>query len=795
MSREKNNPETAHTLQSILGDADSEGMYPVHYAARDGNLELVQIFVNQNRINLNVQVSKGNDIGMDPIHYAAKFGQIEVVKYLVENMVNINASSKNISSPLMLAAMYGHTAVIDYLVSQGVDVNTQYHGIDDVNAPYQYANKTTALHVAKNIETAQCLINNGANINAVNGDNYTPVLHLLNRSFYNETLDIKFVEWFLDNRANSNGVLRAIMNLSQFCMKECVYLIQKYKLNIDRWDQYGRTPLYRATRSGELDAMKFLVNSGTDVNTSNKNGDTPLLAVFDERFYIRQDEIMYLVDNRADINQPNFLGFTPLCMLASYPIDRNGETKYFLQYFISKGADVNKVNFISQKSPLHYAMQNLDNDLDINTSTLQQRDDAYFKKIDFIKILIKSGADVNAKDIDGLSPLSLFLASLSLFPHNINDCKKLIKYFIANGADVDFITFHSIRGDDLQQSDKMMIQVIDIALHDKNILKLMVAKRKLSLNMDAVYYDTVIERISDNINMILQIIQNTVLDNLSCTNAIKNLHNYSNIPSRIDNISNTKFFADILQMFLDTDQDLLDNLLRKLQKINYAIAFKDIIDYNIGVEPDKAVTFDNVLDAYHTITIMYCKLGKTHIGEVLTYFLQPELCKLRVKSDDEIESTKLNLLKYINKHNAEHKKYINKMTLHQKILDNDQDAIDSIVLKIRPPHTENALTISEALGGNLKYIDPRVVEHVSEAVNRNDMSFYDKKKPKQEDTQDEEAYQQKLLCVATHVDNLLDDSDEKCDEIFEEVILDNVDNDNMVFHNSIAGLIDLHVIP
>ena len=69
---------------------------------------------------------------MTPLHYAADNGHLSVVEYLVNQKAYINAQSSGYPSgtPLHLAACKGHLSVVEYLVNQKADINAKDGGVE-----------------------------------------------------------------------------------------------------------------------------------------------------------------------------------------------------------------------------------------------------------------------------------------------------------------------------------------------------------------------------------------------------------------------------------------------------------------------------------------------------------------------------------------------------------------------------------------------------------------------------------------------------------------------------------------
>ena len=153
--------------------------------------------------------------------------------------------------------------------------------------------------------------------------------------------------------------------------------------------------IYRATRRGNIEAVKKHLADGADVNEKNDDGVTPLHSADTKEI------AELLIANGADVNEKNDDGVTPLHYAAL-----KGH-KEIVELLIAKGADVNAKDD-EGATPLHSA--------------------AYGGHKEIVELLIAKGADVNAKGRYGRTPLHRAAPSGS---------KEMIELLIANGADVN----------------------------------------------------------------------------------------------------------------------------------------------------------------------------------------------------------------------------------------------------------------------------------------------------------------------------------------------------------------------
>jgi cytohesin len=159
-------------------------------------------------------------------------------------------------------------------------------------------------------------------------------------------------------------------------------------------DGGGLTPLVYAVRANDLESVKALLEAGADINQVTEYGWSPLLVATQNRYYKLG---AYLLDHGANVNLPNKGGWTPLYLATD---NRNIENGY---YPVRKG------------------------DMD---------------HLDYIKVLLAHGADVNARIKDSTQTRTVFTnqwldengATAFLRASQSGDLE-LMKLLLAHGAD------------------------------------------------------------------------------------------------------------------------------------------------------------------------------------------------------------------------------------------------------------------------------------------------------------------------------------------------------------------------
>lgn len=161
---------------------DPSGRHGLFIALQDGSLKAADALIQWPRTNvewrspkdespLMIAAIKGqkdivkkliardadvNKPGWTPLHYAATAGQLEVMEILLEEHAFIDAESPNKSTPLMMAAKYGSTAAVKLLLEAGADATMRNElGLSAVDFAQQGNRRDAADLIAAAIRAQQ----------------------------------------------------------------------------------------------------------------------------------------------------------------------------------------------------------------------------------------------------------------------------------------------------------------------------------------------------------------------------------------------------------------------------------------------------------------------------------------------------------------------------------------------------------------------------------------------------------------------------------------------------------------
>jgi ankyrin repeat protein len=201
-----------------------------------------------------------------------------------------------------------------------------------------------------------------------------------------------------------------------------VYDLDKVRLllakgaDVNARSKQGRTPLIIAsTYDGNSAVVKLLLDKGAAVNARDEAHGTPLIRSADPAI------AKLLIDHGADVNAKDAIGATAL-MNAVGGATTMGSAAW-VNMLLKKGADVNAVSAASGGAVAE--VKNGPINLGLFTPLLLA---AAFGPPELVQTLLDAGANVNVKDVRGMTPLMLAIAS------DHND-PAIVKLLLDRGAD------------------------------------------------------------------------------------------------------------------------------------------------------------------------------------------------------------------------------------------------------------------------------------------------------------------------------------------------------------------------
>lgn len=441
-------------------------------------------------------------IAMKGVNHDRKEMNKDIVKELIKAGANVNASVKDETGKHTLLELTNDAEISKILLEHGAkDSLLAAINREDLNSfnslletsTLEDKNRALAKTVALNdITLTQELINAGADVNVgINNNPYpnegcatiTPLSIALDKNYKEmaDLLESKGAKELLCTAIESKDKQRVQQSIKdgEDLNRKYLYCVPRdsyYNAELIRWNNntslaicpysYFFAPIYQMIRAGNielikeiiklnanidinealrfaahtanLEAVKYFVKKGADVNARNDKGKTPL-------FYTRNKEILeFLISKGADVNARDNENKTPL-----FKCENDTEVAELL---ISKGADINAEDDCKE-TPLSAALEGsgkfhypevakllISKGANVNYKTFSDKNCLYSGEtslttivgmgdIEIVKLLLEKGADPNEKNSRGETPL--FIVTATVWNTEI------AKLLISNGADVN----------------------------------------------------------------------------------------------------------------------------------------------------------------------------------------------------------------------------------------------------------------------------------------------------------------------------------------------------------------------
>jgi ankyrin repeat protein len=411
-------PLAAAVKELDVNERAPDGSTPLQWAVYEGDVERVKAL-----LEAGADVAAANNYGSNAMQLAAEVANIEILQLLLDAGANVDSPNPEGQTALMLVARTGDVDAAKLLISHGATIDAREGWGQQTALMWASARRHPAI--------MELLLEEGAYPNAQSA----------HRDYKRHVT--------AEGRAKSldtGGLTPLMYAIRENCMA-CVETLIKYKVDLDKPDPDGLSPLVLAVHNNNWDISKRLIEAGADVNQWDKFGRAPLFTAVgnNKATDVMANDSLFETDGKTIVRMlleaganPNMQlffrpskarggplsrGTTPLIVAASaadidmirlllehgaradlLQADRQGPVSALmtargsedtideaLRLLHAAGAELNALaspHHLQRTrggTPLHYAVRS--------------------GKTKAIATLVELGADINARDLDGLTPL------------------------------------------------------------------------------------------------------------------------------------------------------------------------------------------------------------------------------------------------------------------------------------------------------------------------------------------------------------------------------------------------------
>lgn len=423
--------------------------YPIYCAVKNKNLNMIKILLDNN-----FDLKRESYI----LSYAMENSDENIIKYLVENGADMYSYE---ITALYQAVLNLNPKLVEYFLDKGASIEkaggTDVYGnimmaaagskfnnsndkspvdLEALEKSAENSAKITEMLIGKAdkniindslegktpliiavgnsyIDTAKILIENGANINAVDFEGWSALSYVVNNG------DIEIAKLLLENKAKIKGeLLLAIKSPIVESRINMMKLLIDNKANINYTDENGFNPLNIAIESGNMELTKFLITNGANVNSLMQDGLSLIGYAIAQN---NMDLLQILIENGANVNYTNGDSWanTPLQTASRLGLDN------VVRILLTRNADINAVD-MNGNTALHTAAlnsqlsvvkllleknPNLDIQNKVGNTALHSA--VISGNIDIVGELVLKGANTKIRNNDGKYPRDIARANNS----------------------------------------------------------------------------------------------------------------------------------------------------------------------------------------------------------------------------------------------------------------------------------------------------------------------------------------------------------------------------------------------
>ena len=441
---------------------------PLHLAAQKGHLQIIETLLIACESK---HVNRIDRFGMTPLHLAASGGHKDAVENLLAYNASIGVKDKDGKLPLHLAISNGHKNVVELLLDADVNGSTFFASATFNTAP---EGQFTPLELAKGLAEAHEA-----------QDQFQAIYNYLYKSrlFKAAACGLLTEEDLLDEPmpllaaapadhdphytvdTPDNNLMTPLHHAARTGKKDTVALLLAHHADINVLNDEQMTPLHFASINGHADVVKFLLENGAYIHALDQYQKTPLYCAainghadvvqimldsraseterYDSNFEIQARTLVFTAIKAGHLevvevlicNYEIFTKYPTIILPAKFNFE-TGTVMYtpleYAEYLLEKhNQDPKKLERYQEiRDWLKRALDDLDlNKPDHGGRTLLHNA-VRSNELEVAKLLLDNGANVNAPDSDGKTPLFFAVT----YNSGNKDGIELIRLLLRKGA-------------------------------------------------------------------------------------------------------------------------------------------------------------------------------------------------------------------------------------------------------------------------------------------------------------------------------------------------------------------------
>jgi len=376
--------------------ANRDGATPLWLASVNGDAAIIASLLSGG-----ADANERHPLGRTPLMEASRTGNVEAIRVLLDHGADVNAKeSLRGTTAVMWAADEGHAPAIQLLIQRGADIKARSDMVErsrgpalgKANDPRKAVAAQGAALAAGNALDLAALSTLRGDANGIAGGRTTAPAGRAGAG-----------------RTAAAGRGAGAATPTDAADQDDAFVAAGFgRRGPTPKDGGGLTPLVYAVRSNDLESVKVLLAAGADVNQVTGYGWSPLLVATQNRYYKLG---AYLLEHGADVNLANKGAWTPLYLATDnrniesgdYPV-RKGDMDHldYIKLLLDKGANVNARLKDSTQTRTVFTNQWLDENGATAFLRASQSGD-----ITLMKLLLAHGADPKIDTVLHVTPLQV----------------------------------------------------------------------------------------------------------------------------------------------------------------------------------------------------------------------------------------------------------------------------------------------------------------------------------------------------------------------------------------------------